>query len=239
MRAAKSWLSSRDRPWLLIIDNADDAKLDVEDFFPDNEQGFTLITTRNPSVKIHGTVGQGSYRFDRLSEDEAGELLLKAAEQQSPWTPTIKRLASTITKALGALPLALIHAGKAIRARYCSLSNYLDYYDKSWQLIRQDRAVTGYKDDDDDMDEYSKVYASYEIVYLGFENYEFRKYKDAIQLLKLFSFYHHEHIPFGLLTGAVRHPRLGRESQNSHTEATRDEKDNKARYRLAQAAKYL
>lgn len=158
-RAAKSWLSSSDRPWLLLIDNADDTNLEIEKYFPDGEQGLTLITTRNPSVKMHGTIGQRFYHFDRLDHDEANELLLRAADNREPRTPTILRLASAITRTLGALPLALVHAGKAIKAKICDLSNYVSYYERSWLLIRQSQHTTSGADDDAD---YMKVYASYE-----------------------------------------------------------------------------
>jgi len=148
VRAAKSWLSSSDRPWLLLIDNADDTNLDIETYFPDGEHGLTLITTRNPSVKMHGTIGKKFYHFDRLNDDEANELLLKAADHREPRTPTIMQMASAITRKLGALPLALIHAGNALKANYCKLSNYIPYYDRKMQLIRQSRGMSDEEEDD-------------------------------------------------------------------------------------------
>ena len=207
-RAAKSWLSSSDRPWLLLIDNADDANLEIEKYFPDGEHGLTLITTRSPSVKMHGTIGQGFYHFDRLEDDEATELLLRAADNHEPRTPTILKLASAITRTLGALPLALVHAGKAIKAKLCDLNNYIPYYERNWKMIRESRRMTGQDEDDA---EYMKVYASYEIVFRGMEAMKWQKYRDAVQLLKIFSFLHYENIPFGFLTVAVRNPRIQRE----------------------------
>jgi tetratricopeptide (TPR) repeat protein len=209
-RAAKSFLSSSDRPWLLIIDNADDINLDIDRYFPDGEHGLILITTRNESVKMHGTIGQRFYHFDRLNDDEASELLLRAASNFEPRTPKIRKLASAITKKLGSLPLALIHAGNAIKAKYCELSNYIAYYERSWQIIRQSHPATG--DEDEDDAEYMKVYASYEIVFRGLESIKTQRYRDAVQILKIFSFFHHESIPFEVLTAAIRHPRIQREA---------------------------
>ncbi len=131
-RAAKSWLSSSDRPWLLLIDNADDTNLEIERYFPDGEHGLTLITTRNPNVKMHGTIGRRYYHFDKFEDDEASELLLRAADNHEPRTSNIMRMASAITEKLGALPLALIHAGNAIKAKSCELNNYIAYYERSW-----------------------------------------------------------------------------------------------------------
>ncbi|KAI9042410.1 uncharacterized protein KD926_005488 [Aspergillus affinis] len=194
-RAAKSWLATSEFPWLLLIDNADDSHLDLERYFPDSGEGLTLITTCFPSNKMHGTIGSRFYQFDRLEEIEASELLLKAADQKQPWTPPIMRSASKIAKTLGALPLALIHAGQAIRARYCQLSDYLSYYDRSWDVIRQSHHLSGNREEGINMEDYLKVYASYEIVYRGLE-------------------------AMNLLIAAVRYPTIEREAQhqNSSTE---------------------
>ncbi|KAL8880635.1 MAG: hypothetical protein Q9198_001994 [Flavoplaca austrocitrina] len=221
-RAAKSWLSSSDRPWLLLIDKADDTNLDIESYFPDGEYGLTLITTRNPTVKMHGTIGQRFYHFDKLDDDEANELLLRAADNQEPRTPTLMQLASAITTRLGALPLALIHAGNAIKANYCKLSTYIPYYELSWQLIRQSQNKAGHDEDDA---EYTKVYASYEIVFRGLEAIKSQRYSDAVQLLKLFSFLHYEHIPFEFLTGAVKHPSIQREFDTQASESLKEEEE--------------
>ena len=214
-RAAKSWLSSVDRPWLLLIDNADGTELEIERYFPDGEHGLILISTRNPDVKMHGTIGRRFYHFEKLDDEEANELLLRAADNNEPRTPKIMQLASAITRKLGALPLALIHAGNAIKARYCELSNYIPYYERSWDLIRESQNKTGQNDDDP---EYMKVYASYEIVFRGLEATNLQRYSDAVQLLKLFSFLHYENIPFDMLIAAVEHPRIQREADSQGTQ---------------------
>ncbi|MCJ1248161.1 hypothetical protein MMC30_005378 [Trapelia coarctata] len=54
-RAVKDWLSNLEDPWLLIIDSADDSEVKVETLFPEGERGHILITTRDPSHKVHGT----------------------------------------------------------------------------------------------------------------------------------------------------------------------------------------
>ena len=158
---------------------------------------------------MHGTIGRLFYHSDRLDDDEANELLLKAADNHEPRTPTLTRLASAITRELGALPLALIDAGNAIKAKYCELKNYFPYYKRSWQMIRQTKRMSSPNEHDV---EYMKVYASYEIVFRGLEAIELQRYSDAVQVLKLFSFLHHENIPFDALIAAVKHPRIQREA---------------------------
>ncbi|RDW69224.1 hypothetical protein BP6252_08244 [Coleophoma cylindrospora] len=221
-RAAKSWLSSSDRPWLLLVDNADDAKLELERYLPDGEHGLTIITTRNPSIKMYGTIGERFYRFDRLEDGEASQLLLRAAEHYDPPTPPIAKWTAEIAKALGGLPLALIHAGNAIKAQYCELNNYLVYYNQSWKAIRDYRRVGRVREGEDaNMEEYFQVYSSYEILYRGLEAMNRVEFKDALDLLKLFSFFHHENIPFNVLIAAVRHPRLEGEAQQDTKEPGR------------------
>lgn len=219
-RAAKIWLSCSDKPWLLLIDSADDINMDIEGYFPNGEHGLTLITTRNPSFKMHGTIGQKSFHFEGLNDHEASELLFKAAGQCEPWTSETKELAAAITAKLGALPLALVHAGKAIKAKYCDLNSYISYYEQTWQLIRE-----GQKDSDSDEEdpEYMEVYASYEVVFSGLEKTNLRRYRDAIQLLKLFSFFHHENIPFGILVAAIKHPKFEQEAEAEEAQTMLDQ----------------
>ncbi len=41
--AAKHFLANAELPWILIIDNADDEDLNLEDYFPPGERGCILI----------------------------------------------------------------------------------------------------------------------------------------------------------------------------------------------------
>ena len=220
-RAAKSWLSSSDRPWLLIIDNADDTNLDIQSYFPESELGFTLITTRNPSFKMHGTIGQRYYHFERLNDSEATDLLLNVAEHHEPRTPSIMQSALAIVKKLEALPLAIIHAGNAIKTKICKLADYITEYEKSWQLVRQ----RSRSEDEEEDNDFLRVYSTYEIIFAGLKSVKKRKYKDAVELLQIFAFLHHEQVPFCLLTAAVEHPRIQQEAdiQNAKKEAAKSE----------------
>ncbi|KAH8821918.1 hypothetical protein F5884DRAFT_746205 [Xylogone sp. PMI_703] len=211
--AAMNLLSTSKHPWLLLIDNANDSKLDIESYFPDGAKSLILITTRNPLMRRHGTLGKGSYNFKGLDEEEGSELLLKVADQKLPWTEPIKGRALSVTKTLGALPLALIHAGQAIKAGYCELKNYLIYYNESWDIIRRSKPVPNSEDD------VMEVFSSYEVVFRGLESMEQQKFSDAVQILKLFSFLHHENIPFDVLTAAITHSRIEREAYKQDVES--------------------
>ena len=75
-------------------------------------------------LKVHGTIGPRYYNFADLQENESIELLLKAADEPAPWSPSILKSAKDIGETLGHRPLALLHAGKTILARQCTLDNY-------------------------------------------------------------------------------------------------------------------
>lgn len=207
--AAKNWLSSLQHPWLLLIDNADNPEIDVERYFPGGERGVILMTTRNPSNKIHGTVGTRFYHFEKLETDEASDILLKAAAHPIPWELPTRSSAARIAEALGFLPLALVHAGKAILDGLCSLGNYLEFYGRSWNRIRRSRSISGYRGDEMAN---MNVYSTWEIVYLGLEAKRTQTSEDGVQLLKTFSFFYWENIGVEILVAAAKNSRREREA---------------------------
>ncbi|KAL8942140.1 MAG: hypothetical protein Q9216_001825 [Gyalolechia sp. 2 TL-2023] len=217
-RAAKDWLANLDRPWLLIIDNADDLTTPLEEHFPEGDRGIILVTTRNPLNRLHGTVGQGSYHFEKLGETEANDLLLRAACEPAPWSTTAKDYATKITNHLGFLALAVLQAGKAIAKRICTLANYLEVYDRSWQRIRRLRR----KSDQGSSKEGTvnmNVYSSYEIIFRGLEATDSLATQDAVQLIKMFSFFSWEDLRIDALTMSVEHPR--RQTKHDEEEAAK------------------
>ncbi len=213
--AAKNWLSNLEHPWLLLIDNADDPDISVEDFFPEGERGFILVTTRVPENKVHGYRGSGFYQFEKLDTEAANDLLLKAAGIACPWDQSVRESAATITSALGCLPLALIHAGKAIVNCLCELKDYMRYYKKNWEKIRQARKASGHSADDNAN---MNVYSSYEIIYRKLQKKTTQEAKDAIELLKVFSFLHRENIRVDILLAAAKNPWLELKAQEKEAQ---------------------
>lgn len=220
--AAKNWLSNLESPWLLIIDNADDPRTPIDSYFPEGERGHILVTTRNPALQLHGTVGARSFHFEQLKDQEANNLLLKAANKPSPWDVRTQELASVITKTLGFLPLALVHAGRAIMNGFCTLGTYIDSYDMNWQRVRRSRGSL--QEDEENM--YLNIYSSYEVIYLGLEGKETQAAKDAIELLKTFSFFHRENIRVDFLTRAALNPAAEREEEEKQKQRQKDTKAN-------------
>ena len=206
-RAAKSWLSSLgiDQPWLLIIDNADEASFPVEECFPDGDGGIILITTRNPMLKVHGTIGPRSYHFGELGETESVELLLRAADEALPWSHSSLESAKDICRTLGYLPLALMHAGKTILSRICTLENYLSFFEKNWNRIRRMKSSN---DALSISDANATIYSSYELIHDGLVAKGTQASEDALDLLKIFSFLHRQRIRVDFFLRAASNPRL-------------------------------
>ncbi|KAI1768962.1 TPR-like protein [Hypoxylon sp. FL1150] len=157
---------------------------------------FRMLFSSIILLHINGTSG----------DEEANDLILKAAEEPSPWTKTLKDSASTICQALGFLPLALVHAGKAILLRLCSWDGYLAFFDRHTDRIRRDRSSSRdsrrIQEDDDSMN----VFSSYEILYRSLEVSGHQKFEDAIELLQLFSYFHHQNIRVDVSVHAATNP---------------------------------
>lgn len=206
-RAAKNWLSSlgEAQPWLLIIDNADERSFPVEEYYPDGGYGSILITTRNPMLKVHGTIGLRYYHFGELEETESIELLLRAADEPLPWSPTTLDSAKNICRSLGHLPLALMHAGKTILARQCTLENYPIFFEKNWTRIRR---LKNSNDARPITDANAAIYSSYELIHDGLIAKGTQASEDALELLKIFSFLHRQRIRADIFLRAASNPRL-------------------------------
>ena len=209
--AAKHWLSNLKHPWLLIIDNADNPQVKLDHYFPEGERGHILLTTRIPAHRDYGTVGSQFCHFEGLDENDGNDLLLKAASKPLPPDSLTQRLATSITQALGSLPLALIHAGKAIKRGLCNLDDYLRYHKIERQRVR-DAQSKGFLISDDN---YINVYSTSAINFQGIvrkataESKEGRtEAKDAIQLLQMFCFFHRENIRLEILTKAIAYPKI-------------------------------
>lgn len=203
------WLSNLEHRWLLIIDNADDLEVPLEKYFPKGNRGNVLVTTRDPAYKVHGNVGPGFHEFRGLELSEAIQLLRKASGEPN-WDAACEAVASSITKALGFLALAIIHAGAAIRDRLCRLGDYLDYYGRSWRRLR--KSETAKRVESTDLE--TAVYATWEICYGRLEQRRTEAALDAIDLLSTLAFFHWDNIGPQIFTRALNNPQLEAEQES-------------------------
>ncbi|KAJ7494871.1 hypothetical protein B0H11DRAFT_920435 [Mycena galericulata] len=139
---ALQWLSNTSSQWLLFFDNADDPKINLNQYFPKCSHGNILITSRNPGLCVYA--GAHSVVSD-MEESDAIELLLTSAVQEI--TPMNKEISAEIVKALGYLPLAIIQAGAFI-ANEKPTQSHDDYswtvyttWQISFQQLRQPAAT--------------------------------------------------------------------------------------------------
>jgi hypothetical protein len=198
-KASLHWLSNCTKPWLLIIDNADDPAIDLNDYFPRGRRGHVLITTRDPSRKSYGNVGDGFFAFQGLEIDEARCLLLTAAGQAQPWTPNMSKLAAAIAEVFGHLAIAITHAGRTIREGFCKLHEYLEFHKREWERMRVSRQIVKSSHVADDLD----VLSAFELNRRAIEGRASQASRDALQLLNTFAFLHNQDIRFEMLKRAV------------------------------------
>ena len=184
--------------------------MELESLFPEGEKGHILITTRNPLHKIHGTIGVG-FNFSQWDPGSARALLLKASNEPLPWSLSVLDLATTITKTLGYLPLAVIVAGRTILKGLCTLRDYPSFYEKNWKRIRQRaqrmRSAGLYVDADP---QYT-IYTSCDVMYQTLLVERSQAASDATELLNIFSFLHPQNISVQLLWQGATNPNKERE----------------------------
>jgi tetratricopeptide (TPR) repeat protein len=188
--SAIHWLSQSKLPWLLVLDNADDPDLDLSAYYPSEGNGHILITTRNPNAIEHATVGH--LRFRGMEPSEAVILLLKAAYPNAsllapPTSPMRWQFAEGIAIELGYLPLAIAHAGATVRRNIYTLERYLKYYlPQRKAMLSHSRVVS--------VDE-ANIITTWEIPFQKIISRASVEHRDAVDLMHMFAFMHHETIP--------------------------------------------
>lgn len=212
--AAKHWLSSCVSPWLLIVDNADDDE-PLEELLPLGTQGRVIVTTRNRRHISYNIRGCSSLELGAMDDEEAKVLLLRAAHEPTPWTEGIAKVAMEVCRHLHFLPLALIHAGKAIVTNVCKLANYISHFEDEADRIHRERqrrrrqqSSPSFSRQAREDKESMNVFGSYEILHqslIGAAR-KHERFRDALQLLHIFSYMHFQNIRLDILVQAAVAP---------------------------------
>ncbi|KAJ7119257.1 hypothetical protein C8R43DRAFT_933933 [Mycena crocata] len=172
---ALQWLTSKADAWLLFLDNADDPKINLNNFFPKCNHGNIVITSRNPGLRVYA--GAHSLVSD-MDEADAVKLLLKSASEEP--TDTNTGIAVKIVKALFYMPLAIIQAGAFI-SQSGALENYLELYATNRTRLLSEKPAQSH-------DDYAwTVYTTWQI---SFDQLSL----PAATLLQLCAFLHHQGI---------------------------------------------
>ncbi|KAJ7435743.1 P-loop containing nucleoside triphosphate hydrolase protein [Mycena galericulata] len=183
---ALRWLSNTPAQWLLFFDNADDPKINLNQYFPKCSHGNILITSRNPGLCVY--TGAHSLVSD-MEESDAIVLLLTSAVQEM--TPKNKEISAEIVKALWYLPLAIIQAGAFI-AKSGALNTYLALYSQNRARLLSEKPTQSH-------DAYAwTVFTTWQISFQQLS-------QSAATLLQLCSFLHHQGIYEGIFSGASRY----------------------------------
>ncbi|KAL8996607.1 MAG: hypothetical protein Q9188_006530 [Gyalolechia gomerana] len=180
------WLSNISEPWALVLDNADDPRLDISRYFPVGNRGVVLITTRNPDCKLYSTVG--SYELGGMATDEAVTLLLRTAGVDNISNRLIRDAAESVVHTLGYLALAITQAGAVIRQGYCKMEEYCALYSRRRKELLSQKAIQGGEDY-----RYT-VYTTWVVSRQMIEEMSTEAGQDALALLRMFSFLHYEGI---------------------------------------------
>ncbi|KAF7345854.1 FabD/lysophospholipase-like protein [Mycena venus] len=172
---ALQWLKCKEDEWLLLFDNADDPKINLNNCFPQCSHGNILITSRNPGLTVYSP---SHSNVSDMEEEDAVHLLLRSAAQQI--TDSNKGTATHIVKALYYLPLAIIQAGAFI-SKSGDLNSYLTLYKNHRYRLLSQKPTQSH-------DNYAwTVYTTWQI---SFEQLS----QQAQKLLQLFSFLHYQGI---------------------------------------------
>ncbi|KAI4256990.1 MAG: hypothetical protein L6R42_005913, partial [Xanthoria sp. 1 TBL-2021] len=180
------WLSNTSEPWALILDNADDPRLDISPYFPVGNRGVVLITTRNPECEFHSTVG--SFELGAMATGEAVTLLLRTVGADNMSDRSIRGAAESVVQTLGCLALAITQAGAVIRQGYCKMEEYRTLYSRRRKELLSQKAIQGGEDY-----RYT-VYTTWEVSRQMIEDMSTEAGQDALALLRMFSFLHYEGI---------------------------------------------
>jgi tetratricopeptide (TPR) repeat protein len=141
--AVRRWLTTHNY-WLLIFDNADELTL-TEEFLPASNTGSLLLTTRNQSV---GTLAE-SLDIQIMEKEEGMLLVLRRAKllakekSLDQAKPDERTLAERIVQKMDGLPLALDQAAAYIEETGCTLSAFLENYQRQRADILRRRGGTG------------------------------------------------------------------------------------------------
>ena len=69
----KAWLASQGN-WILVLDNYDDAQINIRNILPSRAAGSVIITTRDR--RVVGNLANSGIELNELSSDEAVRLFL-------------------------------------------------------------------------------------------------------------------------------------------------------------------
>lgn len=159
------------------------------------------MTSRNFKCGLLATA-YGHEKLDSLEEPECVQLLQRTAQlSEVAYDSKDYAFAVTLVKHLGHHTLAILHAGSYIAATYCTIVDYLAFFRKNRRRLLETSRGQG-------KSRYDTVYATFgasiEFLELSEEGPSEETRKDALQLLKILSTFHHMSVPLDVLEDAQK-----------------------------------
>ncbi|KAJ9612530.1 hypothetical protein H2200_004127 [Cladophialophora chaetospira] len=188
-------LANISKPWMLVLDNADDPHVDYQAYFPPGLCGVVVLTSRNADCQQYATAD--AVALEGLPIDEATELLLKAAGFTHDQRSGLEDDALGVAALLQSHALALIQAGAYVGRGHCTLGEYPEVYERQRKRLlgfRPTQAQSRYRD----------VYATFEASVGTLQASETQSSRDALELLPLLAVCGPNHIPLLLFESAWR-----------------------------------
>jgi tetratricopeptide (TPR) repeat protein len=192
--SVKDYLATQSR-WLLIIDNADDPRLDLSEFIPPCKESSVLITTRNPGAAKYATTGSSC--VEMMNENDAVTLLLKvsgfedilaAGDDVSKPQPKKRESALEVVTTLGFLALAIVQAGAVIWQGLVGLDGFCALYaQRKKELLESGHPKL-------ETEQQRSVYTTWEISIKMIEEIKEQHSVLALDLLRVFAFMHFDAI---------------------------------------------
>jgi tetratricopeptide (TPR) repeat protein len=234
------WLRDSKDPWLLILDNADDARFllhvpangegqptdgsrtasrPLREYLPHCERGSIIVTTRNMDAALKLVEQRDIIAVEPMDETQAQALFKKKLRVQED-DSDIAELAA----ALEYMPLAIVQAAAYIseKAPRCSVVKYLDEFKRSERkrtsLLNYDKGQLRR-----DWEAKSSIIVTWQI---SFEHI-LQTRPSAADLLSLMSFFDRQGIPEGVLRSRAvqRGAQLNRQDRTEEDTDSYDEDD--------------
>ena len=187
------WLCLNKNDWLLVFDNADGDPNLLTRFIPSTLQGNVLLTSRNPDMRR--LAPQAFDEVQEMEKNDAISLLLNAAFLDST-SDELRQAATPVVTELCCLPLAVDQAGAAIATGLCTIHDYLHMYANHRQSLMTHPSFKGASN-------YGRaVYATWDLSFNAIierasgtsDIMDAEAAQNAIVILQIFAFFHHENI---------------------------------------------
>lgn len=203
LKLTVAWLKSHESPpWLMIVDNADDADLFFQQssrlaqHIPECAHGAIIVTTRNKKVAEKFTRYHNAIPVKEMSVTESADLVQSCLNEVRRDNDKMSDI-NTLSSHLGCLPLALAQAAAYIQENSITLGHYIAMYEASTEsagdLLNVEFEALGRASGDPDI---PNAVAS--TMMLSLDHIE-RKNPRAAEILSLMAFFDRHTIPESLL----------------------------------------